>query len=115
MSVHSNHYDNEEEYKADLAYEYRTEQSDFYDRPTCRDCADFDECCKQVCIEGIPMCDKGMDREQDFEDEYEIYEAMQDKEFLRKTYGSVDVESILKKNYRFDIQEDWRKWKGEAE
>lgn len=89
--------------------------SDFYDRPTCRDCSDFDECCKQVCIEGIPMCDKGMDREQDFEDEYEIYEAMQDKEFLRKTYGSVDVESILKKNYRFDIQEDWREWKGEAE
>ncbi len=88
--------------------------TDLYDRPTCRDCSDYDECCKQVCLEGYPMCDKGMDREIDFEDEFEIYEAMQDKEFLRKTYGSVDVEAILKKNYRFDIQEDWREWKGET-
>ena len=101
----------EDEFKSLMRRE--CEDVDFYDRPTCRDCGDYDECCKQVCLEGIPMCDKGMDREIDFEDEYEIYEAMQDKEFLRKTYGSVDVEAILKKNYRFDIQEDWREWKGE--
>lgn len=45
MSVHSNYYEDEEEYRRDLAWEYRTEQAGLYvydddmkREPTCGDC-----------------------------------------------------------------------------
>lgn len=45
MSVHSTFYQSEEEYKADLAYEYRTEQAGLYyhddeepEDPDCESC-----------------------------------------------------------------------------
>ena len=51
MSVHSTYYEDEEEYKRDLAWEYRTEQAGLYHydddeipfEPTCEEC----EFCKQ--------------------------------------------------------------------
>ena len=53
MSVHSNHYDDPNEYERDLRYEYRTEQAGLYhyddDEPTIPYC---EECiyCKEVMI-----------------------------------------------------------------
>ena len=53
MSVHSNHYDNEEEYRRDLAWEYRREQADLYhyddtlpDERICSNC----QHCKEISL-----------------------------------------------------------------
>lgn len=81
---------------------------DWYDRYTCRDCSCHSDCEKQVCLEGYPQCD---DKDDYFQDELEVYEALQDKEFKKITYGIMDAETILKKEYVFDIQADYTKWK----
>lgn len=83
---------------------------DLYDRATCRDCFSYDDCCKQVCLEGYPQCDSHID-DNCFEDEFEINEAFQNADFLKQTFGMTDAETILKKNYEFDIQAMWREWK----
>ncbi len=45
MSVHSNHYDNEEDYKADLAYEYRGADDPEHDeKHGCFDCFYRESC-----------------------------------------------------------------------
>lgn len=52
----------------------RFENSDPYDRFTCRDCASYSECRKQVIEEGCPQCEFGMDNEQYFEKEFQLYD-----------------------------------------
>lgn len=56
MSVHSTYYEDEEEYKRDLAWEYRTEQAGLYHydddeipfEPTCEEC--------EFCKRGLTFC-----------------------------------------------------------
>ena len=78
-----------------------------YDRYTCNDCASHEDCAKQVLELGYPQCD---DKDDYFEDEIEVYEAMQDKAFLLANYGCDDTESILKDFSVVDIQADYRDW-----
>ena len=96
----------EDEFKSSMRRE--CEDVDWYDRYTCNDCASHRDCEKLVIEQGYPQCD---DKDDYFQDELVVYEAMQDKEFLKKTYGNTDVEFILKKNYQFDIIADYEKWK----
>ncbi len=99
----------EDEYKSNM----RRECADPYDRPTCRDCASYKDCCEQVCKEGYPQCEEGTNHEEWFSDSFEIYEAMQEPEFLISNYGCDDVETILRENDSVDIQADYREWKNE--
>lgn len=73
MYVHSTYYENEEDYKADLAWEYRKDgPNDPYYQPCgCIDCSCYMDCCKLVREEGYPQCEQGIDR---FEEEYEEFE-----------------------------------------
>lgn len=71
MSVHSTHYDSKEEYESDLAWEYRTERLDYYDRATCRDCASWSDCLEQFKEEGYPQCETGEKFMYQFEDAVE--------------------------------------------
>ena len=69
MSVHSTKYENEEDYKSDLQWEYRTEDKyDRYDRMTCRDCGDWDECFKNYLETETPFCETGMNYLDQFEE-----------------------------------------------
>jgi hypothetical protein len=83
------------------------EDHDPYDRYTCLDCASHKDCEKQVCLEGYPQCDQGVEK---FEDEYEVYEAFQDNEFLIANYGTEETEEILNQYDIVDIQADYREW-----
>lgn len=47
---------------------------DPYDRPTCRDCSSYDDCCKQIAEEGYPQCEQGIDHDEWFEDAYEEFD-----------------------------------------
>lgn len=91
----------------------RRECEDPYDRYTCRDCSEFKACCEQIHREGCPMCEQGEKYETDFSDAYEVYEAMQDKDFLMCNYGCDAVESILRDFDSIDIQADYREWNNE--
>ena len=108
MSVHSNHYETEEEYKADLAWEYRKEV-DYYDRNGCVDCSCYKDCCEQVVELGYPQCENG---ESKFEDEYEVYEALQNSEFMLATYETESAREILEENSIEDIQTEYRDYLG---
>lgn len=50
MSVHSNHYEDEEEYRRDLYYEYRTEQEGLYQ---------YDDDIVEHTCEECPYCKRG--------------------------------------------------------
>ena len=113
MSVHSTHYENEEDYLADLAWEYRKggpNDPEDYGRRGCLDCCDYRDCCEQVAELGYPQCEEGAEK---FEDEYEVYEAMQDNEFTLAKYGTDNARIILGENDIVDIQADYREWKNE--
>lgn len=110
MSVHSTHYESEEDYQADLAWEYRKGGANdpaYSDRTGCKECCDYRDCSKQVCLLGYPQCDQGVEK---FEDEYEVYEAFQDNEFLIANYGTEETEEILNQFDIVDIQADYREW-----
>lgn len=47
---------------------------DPYDRFTCRDCASYKDCYEQVCKEGYPQCEEGINHEEWFEDAYEEFD-----------------------------------------
>ena len=47
---------------------------DPYDRFTCRDCASYKDCYEQVCKEGYPQCEEGINHEEYFEDAYEEFD-----------------------------------------
>lgn len=84
---------------------------DPFDGYTCRDCASHKDCEKQVCLEGYPQCD---DKDEYFEDEIEVYEALQDEEYVKSNYAShLSKEKILDIVDVVDIQEDYREWKNE--
>ena len=85
----------------------RRECEDLYDRYTCRDCASHKDCEKQVCLEGYPQCD---DKDEYFEDEIEVYEALENESFKQDKYGYTDKAKILSENDIIDIQEDYREW-----
>lgn len=82
-------------------------ETDTFDGYTCLDCSCHKECEEQVVREGYPQCD---DKDNYFEDEFEVYEAMQCEEFLFTNYGCTDKESILRDFNVVDIQYDWREW-----
>ena len=94
----------EDEFKSAM----RMECEDPYDRYTCFDCASYQDCKEQVARLGYPQCE---DNDKYFEDEYEVYEAMQDEAFLMANYGCDDTESILRDFSLVDIQADYRDWK----
>lgn len=68
MSVHSTHYTDEAEYRADLAWEYRGESQENYDCLTCRDCASWNDCLEQYKEAGYFQCETGEKYIQQFED-----------------------------------------------
>lgn len=47
---------------------------DPYDRFTCRDCTSYKDCYEQVCKEGYPQCEEGMNHEEWFESAYEEFD-----------------------------------------
>lgn len=95
----------DEEYKSAMQRECM--DIDPYDRFTCFDCSSYKTCQEQVAHLGYPQCETG---EEKFDDEYEVYESMQDNDFMQTTYGCTDSESILRDNNLVDIQADWREW-----
>lgn len=84
------------------------EDVDFYDRATCFDCASYDYCREQVARLGYPQCEQG---EGHFEDQYDVYEALQDDDFKQQNYGCTDTESILSNFDLVDIFKDWKDYK----
>lgn len=98
----------EDEFKSAMERECR--DIDPYDRFTCHDCGSYKECRFQVCVEGYPMCETGMDHDEWFEDEYEVNEALEDEAFLMANYGCIDKESIAHDFDIVDIQHDYRNW-----
>lgn len=93
----------EDEFKSAM----RRECEDPYDRFTCFDCSSYRDCQEQVARLGYPQCEDG---ETKFEDEYEVYEALQENEFMQTVYGCTDSEAILRDNSLVDIQADYREW-----
>ena len=68
MSVHSNRYETEEEYIADLQFEYRAEnKSSYFESMSCHDCSCSDECRKEFIESDQPKCEIGMDNIEMFE------------------------------------------------
>ena len=82
---------------------------DHYDRFTCRDCGSYKDCKKQVCLIGVPQCDEYENCDV-FEDEWEVYEAFQDKKFLEANYGCIDTEAILRDFETDSIRHDYKNW-----
>ena len=95
----------EEEFKSAARRECM--DSDPFDGYTCHDCSSYKDCCEQTAHLGYPQCD---DKDKYFEDEIEVYEAMQDEPFMMATYGCTDSETILRDNSIVDIQADYREW-----
>ena len=93
----------DDEYKSAM----RRECEDPYDRLTCRDCYSYKTCSEQVAELGYPQCEQG---ENQFEDEFEVYEALQNDHFLMCNYGCTDRESILRDFDIVSIQADWRRY-----
>ena len=85
----------------------RRECEDSYDRFTCHDCSSYKDCQEQVVRLGYPQCD---DKDTYFEDEIEVYEAMQDEAFLMANYEWTNTEDILRDFSLVDIQADYRDW-----
>ena len=74
MSVHSNHYDNWEEYQADLAWEYRKDgPNDPIPREkfSCLECDSYNECLSLYRTGDGPMCEYGVNNLELFEEEEE--------------------------------------------
>lgn len=95
----------DDEYRSAMARECM--DSDPFDGYTCHDCSSYKDCCEQVAHLGYPQCD---DKDNYFEDEIEVYEAMQDEPFMLATYGCTDSETILRENNIVDIQAEYREW-----
>ena len=82
---------------------------DYYDRYGCRDCDCYKDCKKQVCLLGMPQCDQ-YENDDIFVDEWEVYEAFQDKKFLEANYGCIDTEAILRDFEEDSIRHDYKNW-----
>lgn len=95
----------DDEYRSAMARE--CQDLDPYDRFTCCDCSSYKDCQEQVARLGYPQCEQG---ENKFDDEIEVYEALQDEAFLMANYGWTNTEDILRDFSLVDIQADYKDW-----